>query len=150
MGTRKLAVVGSMLAGLAAVGGTAAVVASQPPPTHEVQLVQPASVLSPKQFAPTATASPTAVPMTKAPAPVQSTQARVVVSLKPKVVVVPKVVADPVPSPSGTYQDGTPVKKNASGDVIPLPAPPPRGQDITCQQQIDGHGVLIPLPAHCS
>ena len=83
MGTR-LAVAGSMLAGLAAVGGTAAAVAFQPPPTHEVQLVQPvrggASVLSPKQFTPTtptqapvvaaSSAPKVAMPKTAKPAPV--------------------------------------------------------------------------------
>jgi len=137
MGTRKLAVVGSMLAGLAAVGGTAAVVASQPPPTHEVQLVQPASVLSPKQFAPTATASPTAVPMTKAPAPVQSTQARVVVSLKPKVVVVPKVVA-PASVPAEQVQpNGVRGPVNQYGYPIPVQGTGP---------QSDGHGNPIPTP----
>ena len=98
MGARR-AVVGSVLAGLAAVGGTATVVASQPPPTHEVQMVQTvrggSSVLSPKQF------TPTVAPTTAAPAPVASTRvATRVASPKRTVAIVPKVVTPKAAAPA--------------------------------------------------
>lgn len=143
----RLAVAGSVMAGLVAVGGVAAVAAFQPsqaPAPATVRMVQPAadtSTIDPT-VAPTETAAvaPVVVPTTQAPAPVESTQAPVQVAPTSEAIV-PKVVAT-TPAP-GTYADGRPVVKDANGEVIPLPMPP---NIPGTGPQIDGHGVPIPTP----
>jgi len=139
----KPVVAGFVMAGLVSAGAITVLVVEQPAPVRQVQLVTPAAVES--TATDTATVEPVVAPTTQAPAPVESTTAPApVVAPKPEVVV-PKVVAPPptiVPAPAGMYQDGTPVKKDANGVVIPLPPVSIPGNG----QQIDGHGVPIPTP----
>ena len=123
MGAR-LAVTGSILAGLAAVGGIAAAEAFQPPATRLVQPVRGGtSVLSPKQFT-----TYNGAPTTAAPVPAVSTQAPARAGA-PSPKVAPVAVKPVAPAPTqgpqlaGHYYDGTPVAKDAAGNVITLPKP---------------------------
>jgi len=107
----KLAVTGSVVAGLLAVGGVAAVAAFQPAPARQsVEFVQPAADTSTPTE--TATVAPIVVPTTVAPAPVESAPAPApVVAPKPEVVV-PKVVQPAAPD------------ENASSVPRPTPGQP--------------------------
>ena len=127
------------MAGLVSAGAVTVLVVSQPAPVKQVQFVAPVD------STPTPTVEPV-VTTTEAPTPVESTTTAAPVVAPKEAVVVPKVIQPTAPSSPGTYQDGTPVKKRADGTVIMLPEPP---VDNTCVQQIDGHGVPIPLPASC-
>ena len=120
----RLAVAGSVMAGLVAVGGVAVASTWQPAPVKEVQLIQPAADVSTPTD--TATVAPVADPTTVAPVPVESTTA-------PAPVVAPKEAPVAVKSSApivhqtapGTYQDGTPVVRGPSGDVVLKPPPDP-------------------------
>jgi len=126
----KATTVGFVMAGLVSAGAVTVLVVSQPAPVKQVQFVAPAAdVATPTD---TATVAPVVVTTTQAPAPVESTTA-------PAPVVAPKeapvAVKSPAPAPAagaqrqdqgndpafaGRYADGTPVKKDAIGNVIPL------------------------------
>ena len=130
----KLAVAGSVVAGLVAVGGVAVASTRQPEPARNtVELIAPVSV---QTVAPTVepTVAPVAVPTTVAPAP--SAPAPAPVAAPEPEVIVPKVVqpAPPAPAPAaaktysdgslveaGKYPDGTPVRYKPDGTVILFP-----------------------------
>ena len=139
----KLAVTGSVVAGLLAVGGTAAVVAwGQSAPARTVQFVAPVD------STPTATVAPVVVTTTEAPAPVESTTTAAPVVAPTSEAPVAAPVQSPAPAPvktpsewststwnkqhaatkppggwstvPGTYPDGTPVLRDANGNIIPF------------------------------
>jgi len=133
----RLAVAGSVMAGLVAVGGVAVASTWQPALAREVQMVQPAADTSTPTE--TATVAPVVVPTAVAPAPVESAPAPApVVAPKPEVIV-PKAVApaapdenaSSIPKPTAgqpvSLQDGPNLAPNVSGGayITPTPAPTP-------------------------
>ena len=136
----RLAVAGSVMAGLVAVGGVAVASTWQPaqaPEPATVRMVQPAADTSTPTE--TATVAPVVVPTAVAPAPVESAPAPApVVAPKPEVIV-PKAVApaapdenaSSIPKPTAgqpvSLQDGPNLAPNVSGGayITPTPAPTP-------------------------
>jgi hypothetical protein len=116
----KATTAGFVMAGLVSAGAVTVLVVSQSAPTKQVQFVAPVV-----EVTPTATIEPV-VTTTEAPAPVESTTA-------PAPVVAPKEAPVAVKSSApivhqtapGTYQDGTPVVRGPSGDVVLKPPPDP-------------------------
>ena len=136
----KATTAGFVMAGLVSAGAVTVLVVSQPAPVKQVQFVAPVD------STPTATVAPVVVPTTVAPAPVESTTTAAPV-VAPKEVVVPAPVQSPTPAPKapsewstttwnkqhaatkppggwstvpGTYPDGTPVLRDANGNIIPF------------------------------
>jgi len=153
----KAVTAGFVISGLVAAGAVTVLVVAQPVPVRQVQLVSPAADVSVPTV--TATVEPVVVPTTVAPVPVESASVAAPVVVAPKEVVVtsqpasaPK--ATPVivqtdgndPAFAGRYYDGTPVVKDAAGNVIVKRPIRPRIIGGITAPQSDGHGVPIPTP----
>lgn len=143
----KLAVTGSVVAGLLAVGGVAAVAAFQPVPQRQVEFVSPASVVSTPTVELTVepTAAPVVVPTTVAPAPVESVEAPApVVAPKPEVIM-PKVV-EPAPQQPAPQQPEAvragPGVRPTDGTLIRRAAPDNGGNNLVT----DTNGNMVPNP----
>jgi len=140
MKARVAGVAGSVLA-LTVIGGFAAASTFQSDPAPvTVQTVQPTDTATvDPTVAPTdtATVAPVVAQTTVAPAPVESAAAPAPVVAPTSEAIVPAPIKSPAPAPAvatqradqgndpaftGLYADGTPVKKDANGDVIWLPA----------------------------
>ena len=137
----KATTAGFVMAGLVSAGAVTVLVVSQPAPTKQVQFVAPVD------STPTATVAPV-VTTTEAPVPVESTTTAAPVVAPTSEAPVAAPVQSPAPAPvktpsewststwnkqhaatkppggwstvPGTYPDGTPVLRDANGNIIPF------------------------------